>query len=130
MRQDVLSAKLDELNQALIRLEDRARRAQAADTGWLRGEIEELRAECAAGKRRLARCAELGRLDELRELAQWELRLCACVEEGLPEAQDAEMAILRAEFAIDAAIQAAGWAHLTALAAIEQTRREEEEERR
>lgn len=130
MRQDLFFAKLDELNQALMRLEDRVRRAQSADDAQLRAEIEALRAECAAGERRLTQCAEFGRLDELRRLAQWELRLCACAEKVLPEEQDAEMAILRAEFAMDAAIQAAGRAQLAALTAIEQTRLEEREESR
>lgn len=125
MRQGLLEVKLDELRRALTRLEIRTRDAQSADDASLHAQIEALQEECRAWEEALNACAREGRQEELRRLAQWELRLCDCAEKVLPEKQDAEMATLRAEFAIDAAVQAAARAQLAALTAIEQTRTQE-----
>ena len=122
MRQEILGAKLEELDATMEELRARTERIQWDAPEELRTQLEALRARCAQEDETLRRCAEESRSPVMRVLAQAELALSAAEEqfERLVQqnAQDGERAILCAEFAIDFARLAAQHAQLAALIAI------------
>lgn len=127
MKQEVLSAKLLELEQAVRQLETRTRELQSGDVERLREEIETLIRCCDEGDERFRACALTSRNPVMRELAGREMHFCERIRE-ITANQDEEMCILQAEFAIDAAIQAARRAQLAALIAIDRVNTNEEGE--
>lgn len=122
MRQEILGAKLEELDATMEELRARTERIQRDAPEELLTQIEALRAQCAQEDETIRHCAEESRSPVMRELAQAELALSAAAEqfERLVQqnAQDDERAILCAEFAIDFARQLAQHAQLAALIAI------------
>ena len=122
MRQEILGAKLEELDAAMDELRVRTERAQREAPEKLRAELEALKARCAQDDEALRRCAAESRLSDMRAMARAELELSGAAErfEQLlgQNAQDGERAILCAEFAIDFARLAALHAQLAALIAI------------
>ena len=122
MRQEILGAKLEELDAAMEELRARTERVQREEPEAIRAELEALKARCAQDDEALRRCASESRLPDMREMARAELELsgaAARFERLLGQsAQDGERTILCAEFAIDFARLAALHAQLAALIAI------------
>lgn len=131
MRREILQAKLEELNRALIQIGRRAEMVQGADREALHGEIRALREQCRRSDEQMRSWAESSRLKCMQDMARAEMDFCALSEQVAQLAkdpEDAEMPILCAEFAIDVAVQVAMRAQLAALIAIDHAEPVEEEE--
>lgn len=129
MANEILSVKLEELNQKLDRLRSRIQTAACADRDWLHGESEMLRQEFTEEERMLRDRLEHSKSGVVAELSgayhriQQEIRQTeeACTQAGNREdpAFPAEEKLLVAEYALDFAVQAVNRGLLTALEAMD-----------
>ena len=129
MANEILSVKLEELNQKLDRLRSRIQTAACADREWLHGEIETLRQEFSEEERMLrdrlqysqsAVVAELsGAYNRIQEVIRQTEETCAQAGNHEDPAFPTEEKLLVAEYALDFAVQAVNRGLLTALEAMD-----------
>lgn len=130
MAHEILSVKLCQMDDQIEKLHGRIHMSELVDQGQLRHEIKNLKRECVQeefalrGKLQHSRSAMVSVLaqgyEQMEQIAQeYRNRMQALTEKG-PDVQDTvEGKLLLAEYALDFAHQAANWALLVSMEAID-----------
>lgn len=140
MAQEILSAKLDELDRKLSRLHSRIQMGESANPDEIQAELAALREECGEEERSLCDKLRFSRAGMVAGLSQayGEIRQIIQNARDQIEREDAgdeeltvEEKILLAEYVLDFAVQAADHALLISMEALSaQMIRQEQEEKR
>lgn len=141
MAQEILSAKLRELEEEIEKLCLRIRKSESAQKGELESEISALREECVQAEKdfhgRMEDCKahivrefadEYGDME--REFDRFKDTLISYIRENKDKEEVSEEKALIAEYSLDFAIAAAKNALLISMDAIDAQREEEEKEGR
>ena len=132
MAQEILSAKLHELDERVARLHSRVLISEGENLSTLRQEEEALRRECAQDEMTLRNRLCHSRSQAASEIAASFSRMDGMLSQARENAlsqPSSEQALLLAEYALDFAMQAASRALLISLEAIDAQMTEQEEAR-
>ena len=127
MAQEILTAKLNELDRQLRKLHRQIQKSSPANPRRLRKELEQVRKECAENEKTLRGRLRFSRAGVVTGLAVSYNQVEQIIQEtidtieapGVSQETAKEEKILLAEYALDFAMQAAGRALLLSLEAME-----------